>query len=161
MKIRNGFVSNSSSSNFIVPFSKIPQNVAEMKEMLFGDAEYFVGHSTTRVAQTVFEDFMSQIPATEKEILNEIELGYFAGMPDYFKIVKADYKEKELYEKQYKEYERLTKEAAKKLWDSFLESHKGKYFYIFSYSDNDGQYYSDLEHEGLFDNLDCITISHH
>ena len=41
MKIRNGFVSNSSSSSFIVAFKKVPKSVAEMQKMLFGDEPYY------------------------------------------------------------------------------------------------------------------------
>ncbi len=41
MKIRNGFVSNSSSSSFVVAFPVIPQSVDEVRKLLFGDAVYF------------------------------------------------------------------------------------------------------------------------
>lgn len=37
MKIRNGFVSNSSSSSFVVAFPKKPETVEEVKDMLFGN----------------------------------------------------------------------------------------------------------------------------
>lgn len=40
MKIRNGFVSNSSSSSFIVSFDKKPSSAEELREILFGDKEY-------------------------------------------------------------------------------------------------------------------------
>jgi len=38
MKIRNGFVSNSSSSSFIVFFKKKPGTVKEIKDYLFPEA---------------------------------------------------------------------------------------------------------------------------
>jgi len=39
MKVRNGFVSNSSSSSFIVAWNKKPESVEEVKNILFGDAK--------------------------------------------------------------------------------------------------------------------------
>ncbi|KKK77527.1 hypothetical protein LCGC14_2852710, partial [marine sediment metagenome] len=41
MKIRQGFISNSSSSSFIVAFPKIPKNQNELQTMLFGDKESY------------------------------------------------------------------------------------------------------------------------
>lgn len=40
MKIRNGFVSNSSSSSFIVAFDKLPQSVKEMENCMRDDYSY-------------------------------------------------------------------------------------------------------------------------
>ena len=39
MKTRNGFVSNSSSSSFIIALDKLPENAEEMHEMLFKSKE--------------------------------------------------------------------------------------------------------------------------
>ena len=41
MKIRNGFVSNSSSSSFVVAFDKKPETVEELKKLLFGEEEVY------------------------------------------------------------------------------------------------------------------------
>jgi hypothetical protein len=43
MKIRNGFVSNSSSSSFLINLSSIPTTMEQLKEMLLGeDAPIFL-----------------------------------------------------------------------------------------------------------------------
>jgi hypothetical protein len=41
MKIRIGFVSNSSSSSFIVAFRNKPKTVEEIKKLMFGDRRTF------------------------------------------------------------------------------------------------------------------------
>ena len=41
MKIRNGFVSNSSSSSFVVAFPKMPKDVQELKQILFWDQQSY------------------------------------------------------------------------------------------------------------------------
>jgi len=60
MKIRNGFVSNSSSSSFIVVWDKKPQSIDEIKNILFGELESFsvYGDSidTIKLSETIFND---------------------------------------------------------------------------------------------------------
>ena len=65
MRVRSGFVSNSSSSSFIVGFAKIPETIEEMRSLLFPDgdhredigfrrdAEYW---TPEHVAEKVFQD---------------------------------------------------------------------------------------------------------
>ena len=41
MKIRNGFVSNSSSSSFIIALPKKPESVKELQKMFFEEDKFF------------------------------------------------------------------------------------------------------------------------
>ena len=63
MKIRNGFVSNSSSSSFILKFDKLPESVEEVRELLYGEnpplfATFWSDDavSTKKVAEILFRD---------------------------------------------------------------------------------------------------------
>ncbi len=75
MKIRSGFVSNSSSSSFIVAFEKLPESAEEIKQMLFGNQEivycYDECRSANDIAERVFQDFQEQ-PAPEFDALIEV-----------------------------------------------------------------------------------------
>ena len=69
-------------------------------------------------------------------------------------------------------YDRTLKKEAKKLFDKFFNIRKNKILkienkprnevlYIFSFSDNDGEYGSALEHGEVFNNLKHKRFSHH
>jgi len=162
MKTRTGFVSNSSSSSFIVGFDKKPETVEELKNLLFDeDQEVFVGlyddavYPVQQVVQTVFDDLRDQNEATKDEIYNTVLSGHVNGMP------------------RSSDFRRCNGETA---WDAYFEAcddYRGKYaedlinkfkdkkIFIFEYSDNDGPYYTALEHGDLFDRINYVRVSHH
>ena len=43
----------------------------------------------------------------------------------------------------------------------FIKENNNKFVYIFDYSDEEGEFGSELEHGGTFDELPHIIISHH
>ena len=63
MKIRNGFVSNSSSSSFIVAFPQRPKTEEETFQMMFNSEEdietYGERLSTKEIVSVVFSDIKS------------------------------------------------------------------------------------------------------
>ena len=90
MKIRNGFVSNSSSSSFLVAFPREPKSVEDVKEMLFvkGQNDYVnpwpeyarddeLFWSVDQVAEIVWTDIQEQGNPSEDELFECIDGGWF------------------------------------------------------------------------------------
>ena len=161
MIVRTGFVSNSSSSSFVVAFPSIPQNVKEMQKLIFGDEEIFNSgldyyelneYSTKSFADVIFDDFKGQSPATRDQIKKEFNAGYLDGSPE-----SPSYTDKKEWDK----WEQANKKYCDNIAEQFIKKSKSKFFYIFSYSDNDGGFYGTMEHGEIFKRLHYYRISHH
>jgi hypothetical protein len=193
MKTRNGFVSNSSSSSFVIGFKQKPKSVAEMKRILFGKDDtvtyYDESLSTDRIADTVYNDIKNQLPATVKQIDEEIRSGWFSGYPEisinkeFYTLAReftTKYKNLSWYDpdklknKEAKklaiqiktisdENEKSREDALKKAFDEYIKEVmpklKGLTCFIVSYSDNSGE--AVMEHGGIFDRIPHVRISHH
>jgi hypothetical protein len=90
MKTRTGFVSNSSSSSFIVGFEKKPKTIRELQTLMFGDMPdntnvlcYDYAMDVKTIATTVFNDLKGKKTITKAKLREEIRCGYFDGRPSY------------------------------------------------------------------------------
>lgn len=140
MKIRNGFVSNSSSSSFIIGLPDKVENlgIAGLKELM-GECGAYIkeyNHSTDRVirahissdevVQRVYDDMIEVGEASDADIRSEIQELSYMKFPD-------------------KEYEEIKS--------------SGKFHYIVNYEDRGFEY---PFHEGeVFFNLPTTRISYH
>lgn len=164
MKIRNGFVSNSSSSSFVVCFKKVPKTADELRTMLFGKEHRYNSPyeekfwPTTEVAELVFSQMTK--PLKTKEIEEELSNGWLPGMPSLRDFEKKE-KDGKTWSYDWDGYNKAHKEFAHSCWERFSKKVGKGTFYVFSYSDNDGDFQSALEHGDLFKSLPHICISHH
>jgi hypothetical protein len=81
MKLRNGFVSNSSSSSFLVVFDNKPQSAEEIQKILFGDEktilyktyQHIEAFASSELTNTIYNDIKRQDPNDIKAITTEME----------------------------------------------------------------------------------------
>lgn len=180
MKVRKGFVSNSSSSSFVVAFPRKPESVEDVKEMMFGKQEWHYDSIYERdvpthpIAEKVFAK-MGSI-ATGEEIFESIRHGWFgswglAGVlpgraeswddPEYKALRKAKLNEQEQERQRaiWDKHDKINDKRARAIADTFCGIHKSKYIVVMRFSDNDGE--ATEEHTGIFRRLEHIRTSYH
>lgn len=169
MKIRSDFVTNSSSSSFIVSFNKRPKNVDELMRMMFGSTEngvieYYDNSVTKRqAAEIVMSDIREQRTKTKKQLIEITQEGWFDGHIDAF---NSKYETDETYpggckKIDWDQFYKDNNKAAERFVDNFLNGHHtGDKIYTFEYSDESGVG-SAMEHGGIFNNMTHRAISKH
>ena len=189
MKIRTGFVSNSSSSSFVVAFHHKPKDAADLQKMMFGtqNVHYADIYScfpdertnevpTDRIAKAIFENIKKK--ATKDDIIESIYHGYFDAYidesicPGHFEVMETpEWKETGKMKESpdyYKRMSDLCRKAdeiniarATKIAEWFMQNNKNTYKVVMEFSDNEGPFNAMLEHSNIFGRLQHIRTSYH
>jgi len=174
MKTRKGFVSNSSSSNFIIALAHKPTSVVDTQAMLFDkDQTIFpdpykdCGYPVVDVAERVFQDLRKAEPLDIADILECLESGYISEIYNTLEtelpylcggnVTQAE--RQACYDKRnIRERELVTA-----YWNRFLMLPKVKdcLFFVLEYCDGGGFMSCAMEHGDLFRLLPHIQISLH
>jgi hypothetical protein len=165
MKVRQGFVSNSSSSSFIVAFPRGMRTKSEdVHRYLFGEEEtvscYDYSITTKQAADIVTGDMREQCPNNLGKLADFLSYdvdGKYPTLCDFWDGEKRMY-DKNAY------MDALEKHAAAIIEDAHKElglAPGGYDFYVFEYSDNDGEWGVVMEHGDIFANVPYDRQSHH
>lgn len=162
MKIRSGYVSNSSSSSFILAFRNVPENPEELKQLLFAEEDWLTFYEyslTTKSASKIIFETLGD-PVKEEDISRELQLGEpssdkYPIPPRYCSGLKEN--DPQTYEEYLKERELYLKNIA----DDFLKRTKYHTYYIVEYCDNFGSYFVTLEHADTFKRIPHLRVNKH
>jgi hypothetical protein len=175
MKMRTGFVSNSSSSSFIVAFPKRPTSVDEVEELLFGELEgehiddwtKKVVCTNREIAALVYGAILAQNDCgpMEEDIVKELMYYNYKGRSKPVKPY-ADWHDKKAVKNQDRRERRIVEKDVKKflkdnhVWTLDSPDDDRGVVYTFEFSDS-SKMGSILEHDGIFARLPHFRASKH
>jgi len=164
MKTRQGFVSNSSSSSFIVALDKIPKNKDDIKQMFYKGFDKSMCDCTEKLVETdklseiIWNDLKKQKPTRSvKKLAETISSG---SIIDCLEPDSDDYVDSKTL-KGWDKYQKARDRYAELMAEMFINANKKRHIYILSYGDQDGSIFGHLEHGDTFEFVRHLTICCH
>lgn len=191
MKIRNGFVSNSSSSSFIIALDKPLKTFAQVLDTFYPDGrdvscDYYDNTiSSGDAAHMIFDQIKDKKPATKNELLDCVNGGWWDGRQsrNYSElkpsdILRREYREKHGFDIMDDKADKADKDKWTVLWrkewdkeQAIERQHSEEYLDGILKTRKGKKFYivhfgdedgrGIMEHGNAFDNVDCIHISNH
>lgn len=176
MKIRSGFVSNSSSSSFVLAMDKDVNSVEKLQRKLFGLAKYYHGLygeaiESNILAHIIWHDMCEASAHYAYEgqwaeyTRNEIAEAFVNGdLPGADRIKGPSpigrYKNQKSLDKAWETYHNRLYKIARKVSDEFLDKHVDSAIYMLKYSDHYA-IGAAIEDGDVFKNIPHVKDSHH
>ena len=167
MKIRTGFVSNSSSMAYILIFDTPIESAHQLRKALFGDGES-ITYNYDKIANYIFGHLgkfndWCKIFGEIRTVLDCNEIYTYDKDKYYKQWNKLNWKDEPKKKRWfYNLYRAKQRTKARKLLLEYCKEYdlKNKFSYIVEYEDSFGgdMYYHNGE---PFEDIDCISISHH
>lgn len=170
MKIKADFVTNSSSSAFVVFFDKKIEKEQDLIDM----------NIEMRFIEQIFKDCKEQHPIQIHEVSKEaiqriadnIEGADLPGIPDFWDYEDTFCREQDITEEEFaanpvwrqqmwRVFEEKRKVASIMEAKRLVKENEGKYVYFFEYADEDGSFFAALEHENDWGTQEYVRISKH
>ena len=177
MKIRTGFVSNSSSSSFILAFDPMPQSADELCKLLFGGWQKYVPsgsieyngqvYSTREIAEHIWSAIQRRKPIKhESEVILAITEGWFsetsAVIKKYPWTPELSLEEWEkLMDKRDVELKQVAVAIYQRIGQKIAKAFKSGKVYNLEFSDNKGDLEATIEHGDIFEYIPHIVINNH